>query len=67
VIYRKYLLELQTRSRKYAEIRAQIRKLLADLLTIPNEDLIYQVHRTILRIEQLLRGYGPKTAHRGGS
>jgi hypothetical protein len=47
-IYRKYLLEIRTRSEKYAEIREQIRRLLADLLTTPDEDLIRQLHRTII-------------------
>jgi len=46
VIYRKYLLEIRTRGEKYAEIRVQIRRLLADLLTTPDEDLIRQLHRT---------------------
>ena len=66
VTYRKYLLEVQTRSEKYAEIRAQIRRILADLLTIPDEDLIHQLQRTIQRIEQLLKRYDPEAAHRGG-
>jgi hypothetical protein len=66
VTYRKYLLEVQTRSEKYAEIRAQIRRLLADLLTIPDEDLIHQLQRTIQRIEQLLKRHDPKAAHRTG-
>ena len=51
-IYRKYLLEIRTRSEKYAKIREEIRRLLADLLTTPDEDLIRQLHRTIKRIEQ---------------
>ena len=59
-MYRKYLLELRTRNQKYAEIREQIRRLLADLLTTPDEDLIRQVHRTIKRIERLLRRYDPQ-------
>ena len=59
-VYRKYLLEIRTRSEKYAEIREQIRRLLADLLTIPDEDLIRQLHRTIQRIEQVLKHYDPK-------
>jgi hypothetical protein len=66
VMYRKYLLEMQTRGEKYAEIRAQIRRLLADLLTIPDEDLIHQLQRTIQRIEQLLKRYDPKAAHPAG-
>jgi hypothetical protein len=59
-MYRKYLLELRTRNLKYAEIRKQIRRLLTDLLTTPDEDLIRQVHRTIKRIERLLRRYDPQ-------
>src|SRR5947208_1814221 len=35
VIYRKYLLEIRTRGEKYAEIRVQIRRLLAVLLRRP--------------------------------
>jgi hypothetical protein len=66
VVYRKYLLEIQTRSEKYAEIRMQIRRLLADLLTIPDEDLIHHLQRTIQRIEQLLKHYEPKAAPQGG-
>jgi hypothetical protein len=66
VIYRKYLLEMQTRGEKYAEIRAQIRRLLADLLTVPDEDLIHQLQRTIQRIEQLLKRYDPKGANSRG-
>jgi hypothetical protein len=65
VIYRKYLLEMQTRGEKYAEIRVQIRRLLAELLTIPDEDLIHQLQRTIQRIEQLLKRYDPKAAPPG--
>jgi hypothetical protein len=65
VVFRKYQLEMQTRSEKYAEIRAQIRRILADLLTIPDEDLIHQLQRTIQRIEQLLKRYDPEAAHRG--
>ena len=61
-MYRKYLLEMHTRGEKYAEIRSQIRRLLADLLTIPDEDLIHQLHRTIQRIEQLLKRHDPKEA-----
>jgi hypothetical protein len=63
VMYRKYLLELQTRSQKYAEIREQIRHLLADLLTTPDEDLIRQLHRTIKRIERLLKRHDPQASH----
>ena len=59
-MYRKYLLELRTRNQKYAEVRKQIRRLLTDLLTTPDEDLIRQVHRTIKRIERLLRRYDPE-------
>ena len=66
VIYRKYLLEMQTRGEKYAEIRVQIRQLLAELLTVRDEDLIHQLQRTIQRIEQLLNRYDPNAAHRGG-
>ena len=65
-VYRKYQLEMRTRSEKYAEIRAQIRRILADLLTIPDEDLIHQLQRTIQRIEQLLKRYDPEATHRGG-
>ena len=66
VVYRKYQLEMLSRSEKYAEIRAQIRQLLADLLTTPDEDLIRQLHRTIQRIEQVLKRHDPKTAQRNG-
>ena len=59
-VFRRYLIEIQTRNKKYAEIRAQIRRLLADLLTVPDEELIRQLHRTIQRIEQLLRRYDPE-------
>ncbi len=65
-IYRKYLLEIRTRSQKYAEIREQIRRLLADLLTTPDEDLIRQLHRTIKRIEQVLKRHDPEAAHLSG-
>jgi hypothetical protein len=65
-IYRKYQLEMRTRGEKYAEIRAQIRQLLADLLTTPDEELIRQLHRTIRRIEQVLKRYEPKPAHEAG-
>jgi Na+/phosphate symporter len=63
-VYRKYLLEIQNRSQKYAEIRAEIRRLLADLLTTPDEDLIRQLHRTIQRIERLLQRHDPKAVQR---
>jgi hypothetical protein len=65
-IYRKYQLEMRTRGEKYAEIRAQIRQLLADLLTTPDEELIRQLHRTIRRIEQVLKRYEPKPAQEAG-
>jgi len=65
-VYRKYLLEIRTRSEKYAEIREQICRLLADLLTIPDEDFIRQLRRTIQRIEQVLKRYDPKSLHLGG-
>jgi hypothetical protein len=65
-IYRKYQLEIRTRSEKYAEIREQIRRLLADLLTTPDEDLIRQLHRTIKRIEQVLKRHDPQAAQLGG-
>ena len=65
-IYRKYLLEIRTRSEKYAEIREQIRRLLADLLTTPDEDLIRQLQRTIKRIEQVLKRHDPQVAHIDG-
>jgi len=65
-LYRKYLLEIRSRSQKYEEIREQIRRLLADLLTIPDEDLIRQLHRTIQRIEQVLKHYAPKSVRLGG-
>jgi hypothetical protein len=64
-IYRKYLLEIRTRSEKYDEIREQIRRLLAALLTTPDEDLIRQLHRTIKRIEQVLKRHDPLAAHLG--
>jgi hypothetical protein len=66
VIYRRYLLEMQTRGEKYAEIREQIRRLLAELLTVRDEDLIRQLQCTIQRIEQLLKRYDPKAAPRTG-
>jgi hypothetical protein len=62
-IYRKYQLEIRTRSEKYAEIREQIRRLLAELLTTPDEDLIRQLQRTIKRIEHVLKRYDPQAAH----
>ncbi len=62
-VYRKYLLELHTRSQKYAEIREQIRRLLADLVTTPDEELIRHLHRTIKRIERLLKRYDPQAPH----
>jgi hypothetical protein len=65
-IYRKYQLEMRTRGEKYAEIRSQIRQLLADLLTTPDEELIRQLHRTIRRIEQVLKRYEPKVTQRVG-
>ena len=65
-VYRKYLVEILSRSEKYAEIREQIRRLLADLLTIPDEDLIHQLHHTIQRIEQVLKHYDPKSVRLGG-
>ena len=65
-LYRKYLLEIRTRTEKYAEIREQICRLLADLLTTPDEDLIRQVHRTIQRIEQVLKRYDPKSVPLAG-
>ena len=65
-MYRKYLLEIRTRGEKFAEIRAQIRRLLADLLTTPDEDLIHQLHRTIQHIEQVLKRYEPEGARLGG-
>ncbi len=65
VIYRKYLLEMQTRGEKYAEIRAQIRRLLADLLTVSDDELIHQLQRTIQRIEQLLKRHDPEASRRG--
>ena len=66
VTYRKYLLEIRTRSEKYAEIRAQIRQLLADLLTTPDEELIRQLRRTIQRIERVLQRYDPEAAASDG-
>jgi hypothetical protein len=64
--YRKYRLEIRTRSEKYAEIRAQIRQLLADLLTTPDEELIRQLRRTIQRIERVLKRYDPEAAASDG-
>src|SRR6266487_4516887 len=65
-VYRKYLLEIRSRSEKYAEIRGQIRRLLAKLLTIPDEDFIHELHRTTQRIEQVLKRYDPKSVRLGG-
>src|SRR5205807_7981948 len=67
VIYRKYLLEIRTRGAKYAETRAQIRRLLADLLTTPDEDLIRQLHRAIRHIEQMLKRYAPDAPDLAGT
>src|SRR5207244_6007273 len=47
VIYRKYLLEIRTRGEKYAEIRAQMRRLLADLLPTHHENASLQTHHDI--------------------
>src|SRR5437899_12146659 len=66
VIYRKYLLERRTRGEKYAEIRVQIRRLLAYLLTSPDEDLIRQLHCSLRTREQVLKRYGPAAAELGG-
>jgi hypothetical protein len=66
VVYRKYLLEIRSRNQKYAEIREQIRRLLAELLTTPDEDLIRQLQRTIKRIEQVLKQYDPEAARARG-
>jgi hypothetical protein len=66
VVYRKYLIELKSRSQKYAEIREQIRRLLAELLTTPDEDLIRQLQRTIKRIEQVLKKYEPEDTRSEG-
>jgi hypothetical protein len=65
-VYRKYLLEIRSRRQKYAEIREQIRRLLADLLTTPDADLIRQLQRTIKRIEQVLKKYEPEASRLGG-
>ncbi len=62
-IFRIYTLEMQTRVEKYAEIRTQIRRLLADVLTTPDEDLIRELHRAIQRIEKVLKRYEPKPLH----
>jgi len=35
----------------------------ADLLTTPDEDLIRHLHRTIKRIERLLKRYDPQAPH----
>jgi hypothetical protein len=53
---------MQTRGEKYAEIRVQIRRLLAELLTVRDEDLIHELQRTIQRIEQLLKRHDPQAA-----
>jgi hypothetical protein len=62
-IFRIYTIEMQTRVEKYAEIRTQIRRLLADLLITPDEDLIRELHRAIQRIEKVLKRYEPKASH----
>jgi hypothetical protein len=67
LIYRKYLLEMQTRGEKYAEIRVQIRRLLAELLTVRDEDLIHELQRTIQRIELLLKRHDPQAASLAGA
>ena len=59
-IFRMYQLEMHTRVEKYAEIRAQIRRLLADVLTTPDEDLIRELQRAIKRIEKVLKRYDPQ-------
>jgi hypothetical protein len=58
-IFRIYLLEMHTRVEKYAEIRTQIRRLLADVLTTPDENLIRELQRAIRRIEKVLKRYDP--------
>lgn len=65
-IFRMYMLEMRTRVEKYAEIRAQIRRLLADLLTTPDEDLIRELHRAIQRIEKVLKRYDPEASPSDG-
>src|SRR5882724_11595677 len=65
-IFRLYRFEMHTRVEKYAEIRVQIRRLLADLLTTPDEDLIRELHRAIRHIEQVLKRYDPEAADLGG-
>jgi hypothetical protein len=65
-IFRMYMLEMRTRVEKYAEIRAQIRRLLADLLTTPDEDLIRELHRAIQRIEKVLKRYAPEQSPSDG-
>jgi hypothetical protein len=65
-IFRMYTLEMRTRVEKYAEIRAQIRRLLADLLTTPDEDLIRELHRAIQRIEKVLKRYDPEASPSDG-
>jgi hypothetical protein len=59
-IFRMYQLEMHTRVEKYAEIRTQIRRLLADVLTTPDEDLIRELQRAIKRIEKVLKRYDPQ-------
>lgn len=59
-IFRLYQVEMRTRGEKYAEIRSQIRRLLADLLTTPDEDLIRELHHAIQRIEKVLKRYDPE-------
>jgi hypothetical protein len=65
-IFRLYTLEMQTRVEKYAEIRAQIRRLLADVLTTPDEDLIRELQRAIQRIEKVLKRFEPRASESGG-
>src|SRR2546430_17654716 len=62
-VYRKYLLEIRTRSEKYADIREQIRRLLADLLPLPDEDFIRQLHRPVHPTDQVLQSTDPKSVH----
>jgi hypothetical protein len=61
-IFRMYQLEMHTRVEKYAEIRSQIRRLLADVLTTPDEDLIRELQRAIKRIEKVLKRYDPQAS-----
>jgi hypothetical protein len=65
-VFRIYLLEMRTRVEKYAEIRSQIRRLLADVLTTPDEDLIHELHRAIRRIEKVLKRYDPEAPQTDG-